>query len=147
LNPGGWVEFQDYDIMLRGDTSGDNDLLSVQWATHHVDAARQIGREPSPGPRLEHWVKQAGFVNVRHHKFKIPVGDWPKDAKMKLIGAWMLENTLSGLGGFSLRLFCDVLRWSEDEVHVFLAGVRKQLPQRQFRWYWNWHVVYGQKPE
>ena len=35
--------------------------------------------EPCPGPLLEEWVKDAGFVDVVHQKFPFPVGTWPAD--------------------------------------------------------------------
>jgi hypothetical protein len=33
----------------------------------------------SPGPRLEQWLRDAGFENVQSHKYVLPLGTWPKD--------------------------------------------------------------------
>ena len=112
--------------------------MSVQWSQHCIDAARKIGREPQPGPSLERWVTGAGFVNVRHHTFRIPVGNWARDERLKLIGAYMLENTLFGLEGFTLRLYCEVLGWSREEVKGFLQRVREDLGRWEGRGYFNW---------
>lgn len=38
-----------------------------------------------------------------------------------------LRQVLDGLEGFSLRLLCDVAGWTENEVYVLLANVRKEL--------------------
>jgi len=64
---------------------------------------------------------------VAHHKFKFPIGPWAKDRKLKEIGMYNLSQVLNGLEGFSLRLFCDVLGWQQEEVLVLTSQVRKEL--------------------
>ena len=98
-----------------------------------------------PGPKLEEWVKDAGFVNVVHKKFKFPVGPWPKDEHLKTVGLWNLTQVLEGLDGFSLRLYCDVLGWAEDEVKTMLQNVRQELTGGEIRAYLEYHVVFGQR--
>ena len=47
--------------------------------------------EASPGPLLEGWVKDAGFVDVVHQKFPLPVGTWAADkhlVRSLLTGSW-----------------------------------------------------------
>lgn len=38
-----------------------------------------------------------------------------------------ISQVMTGLEGFSLRLYCDVLGWKKDEVLVLLAQVRSEL--------------------
>lgn len=92
-----------------------------------MDAARKIERDPAPGLGLEGWVRDAGFVNVKHEKFRFPLGQWPKDAHMKTIGQYNLAQVMAGLEAFSLRLFCHVLGWQKEEVLVLISKVRKEL--------------------
>lgn len=79
-NPGGWVEFQDYEPMYQSDdgtlTPNHN---TYKWITTLLEASKKNGREPNPGPLIEGWLKDAGFVNVRHYQMKVPVGPWPKN--------------------------------------------------------------------
>jgi hypothetical protein len=89
--------------------------------------ASKINREPCPGPKLEKWVKDTGFKNVIAKKFKFPLGPWPKDKLLKEVGMCNLQQVLNGLEGFSLRLLCDVGGWTEAEVTVLLAQVRREL--------------------
>jgi len=148
LAPGGWAEFQDYDLMpVSDDGTVKPTDDAVEWSRLFIKACKQIKREPCPGPELERWVKDAGFINVTHRKFKIPYNSWPKDPHLKEIGRFMLANTLDGLHGFSVRPLCDVLGWTEEEVLVLLVGVRKQLLDwKNWHGYLEYHVVYGQKP-
>jgi len=98
-----------------------------------------------PGLQLEEWTKAAGFKNVVHQKFKLPIGPWPQDPQLRQVGLLNLKQVLDGLEGFSLRLYCDVLGWSETEAHVLLAKVRRELMSGKLHCYVDLHVVYGQK--
>lgn len=50
-----------------------------KWMTTLLQAARDFGCDPCPGPKLEGWMKEAGFADVRAQKYKLPIGPWPKD--------------------------------------------------------------------
>ncbi|KAI4227821.1 MAG: hypothetical protein L6R36_002115 [Xanthoria steineri] len=115
--PGGYSEFQDYDLVYYSEDGTLTDDLAIQkWITILLQAARDFGRDPCPGPRLAGLMRDAGFQNVEEEKYKIPIGPWPKD---KHLG--------HGLEAFTLRLFTQVLGWKSEEVHVLLANVRKDL--------------------
>jgi len=139
LSPGGWVEFQDYDSWIYSDDGSiqEGDAVSM-WEHVVFDAARRINKEPAPGPSLEKWVRDQGFINIQHRVFKIPSNSWPKDPKLKMIGAYMLDNLFQGLEGFNMRLLCGALGWTEQEVTVLLAGVKRQLYSTECHGYWNW---------
>lgn len=94
--PGGYSEFQDYDIVFYsedGTLTDDRELSSntmqttsnrmivpiQKWITTFIQAARDFGREPCPGPRLAGLMRDAGFQNVQEKKYKVPIGPWPKD--------------------------------------------------------------------
>lgn len=77
---GGWVEFQDWDTRIYStdnSLSPEHDLYLFHKLT--CDAQEQKGYNMSPGPRLEQWFRDAGFVNVQSHKYVLPLSTWPKD--------------------------------------------------------------------
>lgn len=147
--PGGWAEFQDFDIQYYSeDGSLKKDHHMLKWITTLLDASQDLGREPNPGPKLAGWMKDAGFENVRHERFRVPIGPWPKDPhlvrsvlefdynppklrwltqRQKTVGAWNLVQIEDGLEGFTLRLYTQFLGWKPEEVAVLLANVRKNL--------------------
>ena len=98
-----------------------------KWIKTLLNLSKKTGREPCPGPKLENWLRGAGFQNVHAEKYRFPMGPWPKDPKLKGVGMLNLRQALDGLEAFSLRLFCDVGKWTEQEVTVLLANVRKEL--------------------
>lgn len=78
---------------------------------------------------------------------QVPVGQWPKDGKLKEIGKFNFVATLTGIDSYSLALLTRVLGWDIESTHVFLASVRKELRSPKVHAYGEWHVVYGRKPE
>lgn len=125
---GGWAEFQDFDFQYYSDDGSlKPDCSTMKYLELLLGAARKTGREPSPGPHLEGWVKEAGFQNIVHKKFRFPIGPWPRDRHLKTVGMYNLAQLLDGLEGFTLRLFCDVLGWDKQEVVVLLAKVRAEV--------------------
>lgn len=97
------------------------------WLNALLNAARSIGRDPSPGLSLRKWVTDAGFENVTEKVFKMPIGPWPRDPRLKELGLLNAAQVTDGLEGFSMRLLCDVAGWKEEEVRVLIAKVRREL--------------------
>jgi hypothetical protein len=91
-------------------------------------------------------LRDAGFVNVEEKVFKVPVGTWPKNKTMKMIGLYMRSVIYDGLQGISLGPLIRGLKWSPEDVELFLVGVRKSLMDITTHSYLPFHVVYGQKP-
>ena len=44
-----------------------------------VDLSNQMHRDPDPGPRLEGWIKDAGFEDVSVKRCPLPIGSWARD--------------------------------------------------------------------
>jgi SAM-dependent methyltransferase len=90
VRPGGWVEFQDFDVALYSEDDSyhpSSDLAKYMQLL--MDSARKAGKEPRTGPKLEQWVRDAGFQNITHQKFKLPLGLWPKDKRqVRPRGVW-----------------------------------------------------------
>ena len=79
VKPGGWVEFQDWDGYPYSE-DGSYDGTGLQKYYNEVYGAfGKAGYEVRPGPKLEGWFKDAGFVNIQVKKFQIPHGVWAKD--------------------------------------------------------------------
>jgi len=78
------------------------EFYTLKWDNYFLQAAGKLGRDPSPGPKLEDWVNDAGFQNVVHRRFKFLLGPWPLDPYKKDLGLCNLAQVLDGLEGFSL---------------------------------------------
>ncbi|KAL2004597.1 hypothetical protein VTN00DRAFT_3333 [Thermoascus crustaceus] len=146
LRPGGWVEFQETQNPVHcedGSVTPDNYVFRMLNLIDEAIGERHI----NPGPHLEGWLKDAGFVNIHHEVFRLPIGTWPKDQKMKEIGAYMARMYLDGVDAFTNVPFTEVLKWSKTEVEVFNAKVRQDVLNKKYHAIHNFHVIWAQKPE
>ncbi|KAH7230082.1 S-adenosyl-L-methionine-dependent methyltransferase [Fusarium redolens] len=106
----------------------------------------KIGRTLDPAPEFKNWVWEAGFHNITEQRFKFPVGLWPKDRRLKEIGACLSMNFTSGVDAFTAKPFRDHLGWSQKEVEVVKAEVRKAAKRREVHAMFHLVVVTAQKP-
>ncbi|KAI9806983.1 MAG: hypothetical protein M1833_002641 [Piccolia ochrophora] len=148
--PGGWVEFQDYDMQYYSeDGSLKPDAPTAKWIGLSIKAAYDNGRDPSPGPKLEGWGDGRRTSNWCVSCTLLLYGQTHMTKAIqpqKTVGAWNLLQILEGLEGFSLALFTRTLGWSLEEVQVLLAQVRKDLRDPAIHMQLDFHVVYARKP-
>jgi hypothetical protein len=71
------------------------------------------------------WMTDVGFEDVTEKRMKMPSSPWPKDKRMKLIGAFEMHNLLRGISGMSLRMFNKAYGWSQEQIEMFLVKVRQ----------------------
>ncbi|KAF6223568.1 hypothetical protein HO133_000411 [Letharia lupina] len=146
--PGGWVECIDLDLEWNSpDGSLTPDLASKHFNTTFLAASREGGMEPCPGPLLEGWLRDAGFKDVAAERHVWPVGTWPADRYLKEVGAWNYLQIMEGLEAFTYALFTRVLGYSQQEVDVVCAKIRKEMKNPKMHAYFYLHVAYGKKPE
>jgi hypothetical protein len=79
----------------------------------------------------------AGFVDVEEHILKLPVGPWPKDKRLKNVGLFEMVNMDEGLESLSLMLFTRALKWTREEVLMFLMDVRKATKDKSIHSYYH----------
>ena len=79
----------------------------------------------------------AGFVDVEEHVLKLPVGMWPKNKRLKNVGLFEMVNMDEGLEGLSMMLFTRVLKWTPEQVQLFLMDVRKDVKNMNIHSYYH----------
>ncbi|PWY88163.1 S-adenosyl-L-methionine-dependent methyltransferase [Aspergillus heteromorphus CBS 117.55] len=148
LAPGGWIEFQEFSHIPG--YSQDNSVPADNSVGRLYDLIEEgcnlMGRPATIGDKLPLFAADAGFINIQHQVFPIPMGAWPKDPHMKEIGAMNMLALLDGLEAFSIILFTQVLGWRPEEVTVFLAKVRQDTMKKGVHLLSNFNVMYAQKP-
>lgn len=88
----------------------------------------------------------AGFVNVHERIYKIPLGVWPKEERMKMIGLYNRSVFADAFQGVSVKPLGTGLKWSSEQIEVYLTAVRKDIMDSSQHAYIPFHVVMGQKP-
>ncbi|CAI4213998.1 unnamed protein product [Parascedosporium putredinis] len=116
-----------------------------RWTDLWLQVGSKIGVTFQAAEESYDAITAAGFVNVEQRILKVPLGPWAKDKQYKNWGQWYLAFILQGIEGFAVRSFTEVLGWSIEEAHLFLAEMRKNLQDPSIHAYSELRIVYGQK--
>ncbi|RAH55966.1 TAM domain methyltransferase [Aspergillus piperis CBS 112811] len=147
LKPGGWLELQEsVNTLYSEDESLKADSYMVKMMDGLKEACLKIGQTMDPAPEFEKWVGEAGFGAVHTMKFKLPIGSWPKDARLKECGSFMRVNFVEGVEGFTAALFGDVLGWEQSDIEELNAGVKRESLRKDIHPIFDVLVVTAQKP-
>lgn len=151
--PGGYAEFHDWNTMLYSqDNSLPTDSALDKFHKLACYSRNSQGFNSQPGPLIEGWLKDAGFVDVQVQKILLPLGPWPKDKHMKEIGAINHVQISKGFEGFCYGMLTHLPEdaggpWNADEIEVFLAQLRKDMTNKKIHGVYDFYVVWGKKPE
>jgi hypothetical protein len=124
----------------------DEESALVKWLALLKQGLQNLGRDVDRPLELAESLRQAGFVNVEQKSFKLPVGAWPKNKTLRLIGLYMRTVLIEGMQAISLGPLTRGLKWTKEEVEVFLIDVRKCLMDSSQHTYYTFHIFFGQKP-
>lgn len=130
--PGGWFQNVEIDLETRSENSQipekDAELFK-RWRDLFWNAGDKIGRtfKIARDGQMEKLAKEVGFVDVVHKQWKVPIGGWPKDPKLKSIGLYnglFIDQSLDGSAVFPIG---EILGWTQEEVTVLVAQMRKAI--------------------
>ncbi|KLJ13205.1 hypothetical protein EMPG_11859 [Blastomyces silverae] len=148
LAPGGFLEVQGMETkFFSDDGTHERAVTAMQWQQLLVEASRQFGKELGVEGSWKQWMEHAGFVDIEEVVFKVPLGPWPQDPRMKELGRYQATHVQEMVRSYSLALFTRVLEWSKDELDVLLWAVGNELRNRRTHLYTKLRVVYGRKRE
>jgi len=144
LKPGGWIEHTEISYTIIADDHPiPYDSPYRWWNKLFRDAGAKMGMtfEPTVRGQNEPWMREAGFTGEFHvESYKIPIGTWSTNAKLKEVGAYNLLACKRGLDGFTLRLGME-LSHSHAEMVVYCAEMRKAYKSQETHGYYTWLVV------
>ncbi|KAL1991149.1 hypothetical protein VTN49DRAFT_5653 [Thermomyces lanuginosus] len=147
VKPGGWVEFQDWDGYPYSEDGSLDDTGFQRYYDEANNAFEKAGYEVRPGPKLEEWFQDAGFVNIHVEKFQIPHGVWPKDKHLKKVGTWFQAQSEAGLEAGALAALTRYEQWTKEEVILLASQARADGRKRNVHALFDFYIVYGQRPE
>lgn len=92
LEPGGWVEFQEYHLPWASDDGTIERCPKFeQWNQEIFRAAEKAGMRPDAILQVPGMLEQRGYVNTGTASTKWPIGPWAKGAREKRVGELYLE--------------------------------------------------------
>jgi hypothetical protein len=109
-------------------------------------AALGVDFHAAAGGRLAEKMTEAGFINVSERILHVPIGTWPRNKLLKTVGLYWRTILLDGIQAISLGPYTRGLRWSREQVELFLVEVRRAYQDNASLMYMPMHIVYAQKP-
>ncbi|KAK3047049.1 hypothetical protein LTR09_011474 [Extremus antarcticus] len=149
MKPGGWVENQEFDLRFTADDGTiPEDSAVNRWMDLWNHGIKMLG--PMTGrcyPELmKQQMEEVGFINVQIRPYKMPIGIWAKDKRLRRAGLFNMVGMVDGVSGLSQRVFTRALGWSIEEMEVLLMEVRNEWQNKRIHSYIPIYVVIGQKP-
>jgi hypothetical protein len=131
LRSGGWFHHCEYDITTRSDTGlvGPDHIFN-KWCSLFFEAGKITGKRfdyPAVNGEMINLMEASGFVDVVHRSWKIPIGGWARDIKMKQLGLFTFEFIDGSLEGFALYLFKEILGWEYDDIQEIVGMMRRAI--------------------
>ncbi|KAI1823310.1 S-adenosyl-L-methionine-dependent methyltransferase [Xylaria intraflava] len=150
LKPGGIFESIETSCLIQSDDNTVPPGCALdQWGQVFQEAGRKFGRTFTPVEddvqriAMEH----AGFVDIKSYDYKVVLGSWPADPKIKEMGQYARLGIEQDIEGFLLYMWTSVLGWTREEIAVYAAHLRRELHSPNFHSWYPQRVVIGRKPE
>ncbi|KAH9203451.1 S-adenosyl-L-methionine-dependent methyltransferase [Leptodontidium sp. 2 PMI_412] len=123
-----------------------NDPVAQYWGLVR-DGLASLGVDFDATLLLADMMRDAGFINVTTRIFHIPIGRWPKNKVLKMVGLSWRAILLDGAQPIALGPLTRGLKWSREAVEMLLVEVREAYMDEWVHSYMPLHIIYGQKPE
>jgi hypothetical protein len=142
LEPGGWIESMEIDIETRSENPrihNDPNHIFKKWCKLFWEAGDKTGRSFSIARdgQMQKYIEEAGFVDVQHRWWKVPIGGWARDPLLKQVGLYNGLYIDLSLDGFALYPIGQIMGWSLDEVHELVNGMKKEFSDPKSLPYYN----------
>lgn len=152
LKPGGYFESVEIDLETRSENSrvqNDPNHIFKKWCQLFFAAGDKIGRtfKIARDGTMKKYFEEAGFEDIHHQSWKVPIGGWAQDPLLKRVGQYNGLYIDLSLDGFAVFPVGQILGWSLDEVQTLVNTMRKELADPKSLPYYTLHMVYGRKPE
>lgn len=105
LAPGGYLEHSECNPVMMSDdgTIREGDIFD-DGGKRTVECGLISGKRLDIQSEIKNLIVDAGFVEVREHKYKWPLGDWPADPRLKEVGIINARHWNEGIEGWTMRL-------------------------------------------
>ncbi|KAK0654889.1 S-adenosyl-L-methionine-dependent methyltransferase [Cercophora newfieldiana] len=139
MEPGGWIEHAEISAEIASQGAPiPPDHIFARW-NHSV---RQAGATLSSAA----WMEQAGFVVVKTKTLRLPIGPWPREQRLKEVGAYHKKTWQDGIHRLASQLRLNVLSMGEKEVKAFMREMVKAFDDRTLLPYCEYSHTWAQKP-
>ncbi|KAK3988729.1 S-adenosyl-L-methionine-dependent methyltransferase [Cladorrhinum sp. PSN332] len=147
LKPGAYIQlsasvpdFQSDDGTLPPDSA------YIETGQIYFDMSERVGVSGKEPLKWVEYLQEAGYEDIVHKIYKIPTNPWPKDERLKRIGALELTHYRDGIMNVFARGYTGILGGDEAYFQILMARARREVEDRNMHSWVPFHVVYAKKP-
>ncbi|KAI5819280.1 S-adenosyl-L-methionine-dependent methyltransferase [Pyronema omphalodes] len=145
--PGGYVELCENSLTVHCDDGTMAPDHGVKIFLDKLREALQAMGRPQPNLQfLKTQLENAGFEDIHVVSAKEPCGPWPKDPRMKRLGAMNLLNAETGFESYGMAVFTRVLGMEIEEARGICRRSVEASQNKNFHIYTYSMRAYGRKP-
>lgn len=134
--PGGYVELCENSLFIQCDDGTMKEDHGIKVFAEYLRAAMtKMGRVCVDLPFLKALLEDAGFEDVHAIEIKEPMGPWPKDPRLKKVGAMSLLNAETGFESYGLAAFTRVLGMDVDMARELCKAARLAAQNKNYHIY------------
>lgn len=138
--PGGFIEVLEFETEMQSQTQAlSDDHVYKRWNRAMVLAADRMGKPTHNVARgaTKTALEEAGYVDLVHERFKVPLGDWAADPKLRRIGRCTHDWVDESLETFGLYIFKEFVGMSYAECQLMFAEYRAAMKDPKLQsFYW-----------
>lgn len=156
LVPGtGWFESVELDFQPRCDDGSLMPGRLIDWWESYIRGQfAAVNRPFHYDPNTGDMLKAAGFAEIHHAVYRIPLNEWSEDKAERRAGNWWrvvmspLEDNTGGAGleAMSLLPLCKISSWSVEHVKRLCNEALKQADDPSVHAYNELHIWWARAP-
>jgi hypothetical protein len=99
------------------------------------EALIKVGRPLATAELLKQRLQNAGFVDIKQYVYKQPLGPWPKDPRLKRVGALVLMACDTGIEAYAMGCLTRVLGMDTSEAKRLCAEALRDAKCKHYHAY------------
>ncbi|KAF7133882.1 hypothetical protein CNMCM5793_005348 [Aspergillus hiratsukae] len=146
LRPGAWFEQIDIDLEPKCENRTLEGSALYSWyhrlkrATN--DAARPISLQFGT---VVDQLLNAGFTDIEHEQFQLPLNRWHPDTGLQHIGHWYGRAFFDAIEPLSLAPFYRILEWPLDEIQRLVTDAKSEMLDPSIHSFQMLHIYKARK--
>ncbi|KAH7140860.1 S-adenosyl-L-methionine-dependent methyltransferase [Dactylonectria macrodidyma] len=146
--PGGWIEtHEDNPVFYNHDGPIEDGSAIAEWGKLFLNGSEKLGRifTPIPDNLQEEGLVSAGFVDIKSQTYKVPIGRWPEEERVKKIGMLAKMNISADVQGH-IGFMAHLCGWTSEEITIYCTRLRDELRSLTAHAFYYQRIVWGRKP-
>lgn len=103
------MEQVEQSVVPKSDDGTTDGTIFENWGKISLEAGDCFGKTLRVVDESTEYMTKAGFQDVTQRRFRVPIGTWPKDSRLKELGRYNRLQWEKGIEGWTMRLLTGVL--------------------------------------